>query len=135
VSAPQRALVQRPQRRLHLATLQGDAWLTVCDRELPLDGTAARPHLWHDELTEEQIAGTCRRCLGPILTARLALVEGHRELVAEVGTLRRRLTSALDVARRYSDRILATSAGTTEHAIAARRHEERVDRKLARLGR
>lgn len=135
MSAATRALVQRPQRRLHLATLGDGIWLTVCDRELPLDGTAAREHAWHDELTEEQVAGSCRRCLAPILVARLALAEGHPALVAEVSTLRARVRSLGEIARRYSERILTTRTGTTEHAIAERRHEQRVDRRLERIGR
>lgn len=134
MTAAPRALVQRPGRRLHLATLVDGSWLTVCDRELPLDGTAAREHAWHDELTAEQAAGSCRRCLAPILVARLALEEGHPALIAEVRTLRTRVRSLADIARRYGDRILSAPTVAGERALAERRHEQRVDRRLARIG-
>jgi len=143
VSAATRSIVQRSRRRAHLATLIEGAWLPVCDRALPLEGTSARDHRWHDAPSEEELEAMCRRCVAPVLAGRLAIIESgpvlleeNAALRAEVRSLRSSLASALATAKAYSDRLLAsTSFGESAQHYLARKHEERVDRQLARIGR
>jgi hypothetical protein len=139
VSARTRALVGRPGRKTHFATLApGETvWLSICDRvEIPVFGANVEARNdWTAWLQAAQDLETplCSLCRRPLLVAALALHE-----VADVrasNLVRERLVEQIerlqDVARRYSARILAAP---TSGSDAARREEERVDRRLRRAG-
>lgn len=73
-------MVQRPRRRMHLASRPGDAgaWVTVCDRDVqadaavtPLEDAAARPDVLADQV--------CVHCFRLLLMA---------DVVAQITTLR-----------------------------------------------
>jgi hypothetical protein len=74
-----RALVQRPGRKIHLATLTpGDAaWLTVCDRDVPVFGVTEHGRDWAAWLTaaSSPTVPVCARCRTPLRLAALALAE------------------------------------------------------------
>lgn len=76
-----RALVQRPHRKVHFASLGAgeDAWLTLCDRLLPVEGTAARGGDWEAYVSTEQLdAGAmCRWCWAPLTLAGIAVAEAR----------------------------------------------------------
>lgn len=116
-----RALVARPRRKVHLATI-GDgetAWLTTCDRDLPVEGTAAREHAWADTLDGIDPASVCAYCLGHLVVARVVLVEAYPEIVAEQIDLRRRLTAVLAEQERTRLDRLAVEADALADADAA----------------
>ena len=60
------ALVQRPRRRMHLASKHGEEWWTVCDRIVPAAGTAVFPVdlalVGSVALQPEQTAQLCAEC-------------------------------------------------------------------------
>ena len=89
-----RALVQRPHRKVHFANLVDGAWLTLCDRDLPLAGTAARSHDWSAFVTLDTLEGgaMCRRCYWPLVLAGVAVAETEQRLQLQLEqTERRRL--------------------------------------------
>lgn len=77
------ALVQRPRRKIHLAGLAGDRWLSVCDRvALPLEGTTATPLEDAVGTIDEHAGQVCRDCHRLILMADAAHQLGVGRLVA-----------------------------------------------------
>lgn len=106
-----RSLVVRPRRKVHLATRTATGWLTTCSRDLPLDGTAERPHRWADTLDGIAPETVCSHCLGHLVVARLALVEAHAEILAEQAALRTQLASVLaEVERRDREHLARAGA-------------------------
>lgn len=112
-----RALVQRPGRRIHWASLGAGetAWLTVCNRDVPVFGITEHGRDWPAWLTAAQSTDVdlCSHCRTPLLTAALALAEvedvrasnlDREALLAEVRGLRTELsrwtTAALYETRR-----------------------------------
>jgi hypothetical protein len=75
-----RALVQRPGRKLHFASIGAGetAWLSVCDRDVPVFGASvtARDD-WNAWLAaaETDEGAMCCRCWTPLRLAALALAE------------------------------------------------------------
>lgn len=120
-----RAIIARPRRRAHLATI-GDGeqvWLTLCDREVPADGTAHRPHGWADDVDPMLAAGMCRTCLGLTLVAGLVAVEVAPALVAEHRALKAQLGGLLteiDRQRREHLTAIETADAIEEHAAQRR---------------
>lgn len=92
MTARLRALVQRPRRKVHFATLgAGDAsWLTLCDRELPVEGTAHRAHDWEQYVTLDRLeqGALCRRCYWPLVLAGIAVTESRLQWELEAARLR-----------------------------------------------
>lgn len=89
-----RALVARTGRKVHFASIAaGDAaWLTVCDREVPVFGaTVTGRDDWGTWLAvaEHDAGAMCRRCWAPLRLAALALseVEQVRASVANADAL------------------------------------------------
>lgn len=134
-----RALVQRPGRKTHFATLApGETtWIGVgCNLEVPVFGaTVTGRDDWAAWLTASQTdtGSMCIRCRTPLLVAALALHEVedvrasnlHREeLEAEVRSLRaevsRWATAFVDEARSRTRRLAA-------------RREERADARLTAI--
>jgi hypothetical protein len=97
----QRALVQRPGRKIHFATLTpGDTtWIGVgCDREVPVFGaTVTGRDDWTTWLTAAQTdtGSMCIHCRTPLLVAALALheVEDIRASVAHAEQLEQEVVS------------------------------------------
>lgn len=97
----ERALVQRTGRKIHWASRDaGDhAWLTLCDRDVPVFGLREHGRDWPSWLTAAQDYGLplCSRCRTALLTAGLALAEveevraanlDREAMLAELLTLR-----------------------------------------------
>lgn len=117
-----RALVRRPGRRQHFATLLpgATAWIAVCNRDVPVFGaTVTARDDWNGWIAtaEQDGEGMCSQCRTPLLTAGLALREVEQvrtrladveALEVEVRTLRMQLadwtTAALGELRRPSRR-------------------------------
>ena len=82
-----RALVQRPRRKVHFASIgAGETeWFTICDRKLPVEGTAHRGHDWAAFVSEQQLddGAMCRTCWGPLVLAGLAVEEARQQWEAE----------------------------------------------------
>jgi hypothetical protein len=59
-----RALITRPGRKTHYATTDGGGWLTLCNRDLPTDGTVVVGTDWTAWLTAGRSTDTqlCAHC-------------------------------------------------------------------------
>lgn len=64
------ALVQRPRRKIHAASLQDAGWITLCDRVVLVEGTAALP-VGDDaiEVAEQHPGAVCVDCHRILLMA------------------------------------------------------------------
>lgn len=135
-----RALVQRPGRKAHFATIAaGEAsWLSVCDRDVPVFGATVLATEWVDVLlaAKADTADLCSRCRTPLLVAALALdeVEDVRAQNADRVALLERVRRLEGVVRAYADRILSAPGSTSPARDREQRHEAAVDRRLRRAG-
>jgi hypothetical protein len=77
------ALVQRPRRKMHLASAAGDAWLTACDRDVAGDATVLQ---LEDALAgiEDRAGDVCAHCHRLILMAGLVHRLGLGRLLASL---------------------------------------------------
>ena len=85
-----RALVQRPRRKAHIASIAGGetTWLAICDRVVPADGASFWIYDAAEHVTEhgEQLCADCYRL---VLLATLLLEQG--DLLTTVAPVLRRV--------------------------------------------
>lgn len=87
-----RALVQRPQRKIHVASIGTDesTWLTICDRTLPVEGTGFIVDAGDAQrLAEEHEPHMCRRCYWYAVLAGAAVDEALARFEAALPTAAR----------------------------------------------
>ena len=82
-----RALIHRPRRKMHLASLGAGetVWLTFCDLEVPVFGTAYEPRTSIAvEAASEHLEALCAHCFRIALAAAVATTEANTQLDARV---------------------------------------------------
>lgn len=78
------ALVRRPRRKMHLGTLHGADWWTVCDRIVPADGAAVTQLQDAVGTIDAQSGVVCVDCHRIILMAGVVHQLGIGQLVASL---------------------------------------------------
>lgn len=78
------ALVQRPRRKMHLASLHGAVWVTVCDLDVLADGAAVTTLQEAVGTIDSRAGDVCAHCHRLILMADVAHQLGVGRLVASL---------------------------------------------------